>query len=457
MKTFPLSLLRIPKLIIYGRARLFIPLGFILIVIGTSVLLMSDESGDMQGPPRAASHAVNNLAIQRIAPTSSPPVDRSKSADSAAFQGYVRDGRRSDEIRQMILVLDGEELSLHPPTGEVNESAFAIDALSQLIGSLTTSRSGDLTQDEIRLLEDFIHRGRGQEVVSALSDAYADANPIGTTRVIRNLSIIRALSALGSAGSHQATSQLRDIAMQEDSDSAILPQEAAKSYSSIASPDQIAYLLSSNNIAVRYPAARGLVGKPLTPQIVHVLGEQLNDDRSIEMHMAVTKSFALDPEAAAPDDKVRILLGAASESHHLQGANQRAEGTGNWSVQQWATMQYTNALAAAVGVEGSLAKQLPQEHTQRWELAVIALAQRKHQYVHDDLVDIITSTGEGVIRKMAVDALAEISRESDVALLEQLIVHDDFMLTGGHDAPPDGQIFPVRDAAVQTLRKARDR
>ena len=319
------------------------------------------------------------------------------------------------------------------------------EKVEELLEQIRLSSRGRGTNDRIKALIDEL-RAQRIDVVGLLAEEYdAMEGAVQETTIL--------IKALQYIGSDAAKKVLRDKVLKGGPSAITLGRRAAAAFMALTdNTSEIAELLAAPTPDVRDSVTQELAHRELTPQAVEALGRLLTS-KSWVSHNLVGTAFGTDKSPVTAARKVDLLLDAAGHTGELEKAHVLVWGQGTASERVYGS--YVSALSIMPAGERPLLARLRAARGIQREMIIIALATRKRQGVHDDLVRIIKTTKNGHVRTMGVRSLGRIATDEDVAMLRRLASSDTFSRPTthhGHHRPGVAVCFPVREAAAAILK-----
>ncbi|MBN1973198.1 MAG: HEAT repeat domain-containing protein [Sedimentisphaerales bacterium] len=262
--------------------------------------------------------------------------------------------------------------------------------------------------------------------------------------------IINALQALGTGKSKEI---LIEIAFNPGMTANTLGPRAVKALSAITDDStMISRCLESPNAQTKDVAAQELAGKKLSPPAVSRLGELLKTDSWIT-HNLVTTAFKTDTSDQTNNEKINLLLNAIPGidkviTLHKDGTLVELM----WNSREMVRLSYISAFVEMRDADTNLRNALAIANPEQRTILVIALGLRKHKDMRPEILNIIKTTQDDLLRTMAVESLSFIGTKEDIPMLRQLASSDSCRRSYISDTQGQMVSYPVREAAEQAIK-----
>lgn len=304
--------------------------------------------------------------------------------------------------------------------------------------------------------------------------------------------VVHVLSALGTP---EAKDVLFELTFENNAPSVEISREAARAYLELCdSPEEKMRLLDAPDSA-RSMMLQSLLGHSLTPEIVEelcgIFGEE--SEHFSEHHHDLLRILEGDGSFLTLEVRIDAVLGIGEKL--AQWMERSFEERRGWEPHygdfiwrdEWVYHSYVEGLSNFVGARAALRQRVERETGRRRFMCVLALGLLGDLSVRDQLLELLDSEKNGILRSYIVMSLGPVSVPEDMERLRELATNDHFIreqykpplagirvnipglnlpfisngpLEGGMDIDPEFTKvivrYVVRDAAERVLRKLKE-
>ena len=426
-------------------------IGALFIAVGVTLVAVSATR--TRGQPIATSEPHDTVEVQRPVPPGdhAEPPEANTQADPAqelrSLTPSIRGVAPAPDLAIIDRELDEEDRRAKERIAELQAHPDVGDQLADEI--LKGRRKQELTDRAKALIQQMV--GEGTPAVPLLAQLYQRQGPVQGRTVVIN--------ALKEVGSDDAAEALFARVMDPGRDSRTIGRRAVKALAAITDNSyEIARCLESPEPVIRDAATRALWHRDLSADAVEAIDVQFRSSSWVSQQLAAA-AFKTDKTSRTAARKVDLLLLRAMEIDTRVSDKDHVPSGMPWTPREMVKVSFISALSRMPGADESLLSRYRTANQTQRQFIAIALGNRKHQEFRPDLVTIIRTSKDGVVRTMAVRALYHVGAEDDIGLLRELVRSDPFRRPvdphpGSTKGPEDD--WPVRYEAKRVLTHLQD-